>query len=600
MSSEPRTAPTAPDGAVPAPPKRSGAEGIKENSRQLRGTIALELLKDTDRFSDQDKNLLKFHGTYQQEDRDARKNRKKEGTGKHYMFMVRCKIPGGRLTAPQYLAVDALAGAYANGTLRFTSRQGIQLHGVLKGHLKDTIAGINTCLLSTLGACGDVERNVMACPAPHHDGVRAQLQEMATVLAAHLAPRTRAYHEIWLNGKPVDGPTGTADVEPLYGKVYLPRKFKTGLALPEDNCIDVYGQDLGLLAIVEQGRIAGYNVLVGGGMGMSHGNANTFPYLAKPICYVPAPAVVGAAEAVVRLFRDHGNRADRKRARIKYLVHDWGVDKFRAVLAEYIGGTLCPPRPVEVHGYDLHLGWQAQGNGKWFYGISVENGRVKDEGSFRLRTALRSLVERLQPEIRLTPLQDILLCGLDASARELIERTLAEHGVRRPDQLTTVQKYSMSCPAIPTCGLALSESERVLPGIIDLLEAELKRLGLGDEKLSVRMTGCPNGCARPYQSDIGIVGRSGDKYTLYVGGHILGDRLSLPLRDLVPQREIIATLVPLLESFRQHRRPAESFGDFCRRLGEAGLHALLPAAPSANGKSGHGREPSPVVQEVTV
>jgi sulfite reductase (ferredoxin) len=576
--------------ATPAPPEalpskagqRSAVEGIKEGSRQLRGTISLELLKDSDHFSDQDKQLLKFHGSYQQEDRDARKNRKKDGIGKHHMFMVRCKIPGGRLTAQQYLAVDELATTYANGTLRFTTRQGIQLHGVLKNNLRETIAGINQCLLTTLGACGDVERNVMACPAPHHhDGVHEQLQETAAILAAHLAPRSRAYHEIWLNGKSIGDLPPVSDFEPLYGKTYLPRKFKTGLALPEDNCIDIYAQDLGLLAIVENGRLVGYNMLVGGGMGMTHGNHNTFPHVAKPICYVPADAVVGAAEAVVRLFRDHGNRADRKRARIKYLVHDWGVEKFREVLAGYIGGTLQPPRPVEVSGVESHLGWHAQGNGRWYYGISVENGRVKDEGQHRLRSGLRNLIERLQPGLRLTPMQDILLCGLEGNAKVEIERTLAEFGVLRPDQISTVQKLSLACPAIPTCGLAISESERALPGIIDQLEVELKRLGLEKEKLSVRMTGCPNGCARPYQSDIGLVGRSGDKYSLYVGGHILGHRLNFLLKDLVPLSEIVPILRPLLQIFKKERRPEESFGDYCQRQGAERLQALLPQQSKA-------------------
>jgi len=580
-------------------PARSAVEGIKESSRQLRGTIGLTLLEDTDHFSEQDKQLLKFHGSYQQEDRDARKNRKKEGVGKHFMFMVRCKIPGGKLTAKQYLAVDDLAGAYGNGTLRFTSRQGIQLHGVLKGHLKETIAGINACLLSTLGACGDVERNVMACPAPHnHDGVHAQLQETAAILAAHLAPRTRAYHEIWLNGKPVSEEREGAvpDVEPLYGKIYLPRKFKTGLALPDDNCIDIHAQDLGLLAIVEDGAIAGYNVLVGGGMGMTHGNANTFPHLARPICFVPAPAVVGAAEAVVKLFRDHGNRADRKRPHIKYLVHDWGVDKFRQVLAGYIGGSLQEPRPVEVHDFDAHLGWRPQGDGVWYYGLSIENGRVKDEGTLRLRSGLRTLIEQLQPDIRLTPLQDILLCNLDAGAGKEIERTLAEFGIRRPDQVSMVRKHSIACPAIPTCGLAITESERSLPGLLDELEIELKRLGLENEKLGVRMTGCPNGCARPYQSDIGLVGRSGDKFTLFLGGHVLGHRLNFPVKDLVPRADIVPTLVPVLESFQRERLPGESFGDYCQRLGLEQLQALLPARfadPAPRAANGTHPAPAP-------
>lgn len=568
-----------------ATPKLSPVEGVKAASRQLRGTIALALAEDTDHFGEGDKQLLKFHGTYQQENRDARKNRKKEGVGKHFMFMVRCKIPGGRLNSAQYLAVDELAGKFANGTLRFTTRQGIQLHGVLKTNLRETIAGINACLLSTLGACGDVERNVMACPAPHCDGLHEQLQETAAILAAHLAPRSRGYHEIWINGKPVDEAAAVPDIEPLYGKTYLPRKFKTGLALPNDNCIDVYAQDLGLLAIVEDNRIVGYNFFVGGGMGMTHGNANTFPHLAKPICYVPASAVVPAAEAVIRLFRDHGNRADRKRARIKYLVHDWGVEKFRNVLAEYVGGALLPPRPIEPNEFDAHLGWHAQGDGRFFYGISIENGRVKDEGNFRLRTALRTIISVFTPEIRLTPLQDILLCNLPEEAKPEIDRLLAEHGVKRPEEFSRVRQHSMACPAIPTCGLAISESERTLPALIDELEAALKRLGLEHERLGVRMTGCPNGCARPYQSEIGLVGRSGDKYSLFIGGSILGHRLSFMLRDLVPMADLVPTLTPVLEHFVAERQAGETFSDFCHRRGVEQLQALLPAQA---GKHGHG------------
>lgn len=556
-------------------PKRSGVEITKENSRHLRGDIAEELAKDSDHFSEGDKNLIKFHGFYQQEDRDARKNRAKTGTQKHYMFMVRCKIPGGKVTADQYLAVDNLAEKYANGTIRFTTRQGIQFHGVLKGDLKATIGGINECLLTTLGACGDVERNVMACPAPHkQDRVRTQLQEAADTLARELAPKTKAYHEIWLNGQKVSEPE-TEEVEPLYGKVYLPRKFKTGLALPEDNCIDVYAQDLGLLADIKNGSVVGYDVLVGGGMGMTHGNDNTFPYIGKPICHIPAEELIPTAEAIIKLFRDNGNRADRKRARIKYLVHDWGVERFREVLTGYIGRPLTMPKGLQVTGFLTHVGKHPQGDGKFYYGLSVENGRVKDEGDFRLRTALRNIVKEYRPSLRITALQDVLLCDLSAEAIESIEKTLVHHGVALPRSLSMVQTLSMACPAIPTCGLAISESERALPGIIDELETKLRDLGLQDEAISVRMTGCPNGCARPYQSDIGIVGRSGDKYTLFVGGHTLGHRLNFEFLDLVPRERIVTVLLPLLARFRQDKREGESFGDFCHRLGHDSLRTLV-------------------------
>jgi len=581
-------------------PKRSNVEIVKEASDYLRGDIVRELADGSDHVTKDSSNLLKFHGTYQQEDRDARKLRDKTGVHKHYMFMVRCKIPGGRLTPEQYLGLDELADRYANGTIRLTTRQGIQFHGVLKKDLHASIAGINQALVSTLGACGDVERNVMCCPVPIHDGLHEDLQAAADAIASHLAPRTRAYFEIWLNGQPAGGaatkhgaavvrpltpsrpqPTAPPDDEPIYGKTYLPRKFKTGLALRDDNCIDIYAQDLGFLADVEQGRIVGWNVLVGGGMGMTHSNPDTFPHLAQPVCWIPAKALLNTAEAVVKLYRDHGNRGDRKRARIKYLIHDWGVPRFREVLAEYMGGLLAEPKHMQLYELDPHLGWQPQGEGRWFFGLSIENGRIKDDGSFRLRTAIRKLVERLRPNLRITPIQDLLLCDLPAPARQEIEKTLLEHGVLRPDQLSIVQKLSMACPAIPTCGLAVSESERALPGIIDQLEVELRRLGLEQENIVVRMTGCPNGCARPYQSDIGIVGRSGDKYTLYVGGRLLGDRLNFLLKDLVPLREVVPTLAPLLEGYRALRLEREGFGDFCHRLGQEALLALLPPSASS-------------------
>jgi sulfite reductase (ferredoxin) len=560
-------------------PRISSFETIKESSRQLRGTLAEELFTPSECLSDAAKNLLKFHGSYQQEDRDARKRRSKEGVGKHFMFMVRCKIPGGKITPEQYLALDDLADKYANGTLRFTTRQGLQFHGVLKGDLKATIKSINDCLLTTLGACGDVERNVMACPAPLADPVRVELQRWADILAREFAPRTTAYHDIWLNGENV-GPATEVE-EPLYGKTYLPRKFKTGLAMTYDNCVDVFAQDLGFLAGVENGRIVGYDVLAGGGMGMSHGNANTFPHLARHICWIEPDQVLQAAEGVIKLFRDHGNRGDRKRARLKYVIHDWGVERFRDVLAEYVPFELREPRRLQVTAVDLHLGWHPQGDGKWFYGLSVENGRVKDEGDFRLRTALREIVRRFQPRLRLTAQQDVLICDLDGSVKDELESLLDRHHVTRPDRVSPTRQLSMACPAIPTCGLAISESERALPGIIDGIEAELDRLGLAGEQISVRMTGCPNGCARPYQSDVGIVGRSGNKYVLYIGGSLLGDRLNVELKDLVPAEEIVPTLSLILRAFRDGRRPGEGLGDYAQRVGISWLRRLVGAEPHA-------------------
>jgi sulfite reductase (ferredoxin) len=555
------------------PQKLSPVEAIKESSRQLRGTIAEELAGPAASLTEASKNLLKFHGSYQQEDRDARKRRSKEGVGKHYMFMVRCKIPGGKVTADQYLTLDDLADRYATGTLRFTTRQGCQLHGVLKGDLKATIKGINDSLLTTLGACGDVERNVMACPAPLNDPVRLELQRWADVIAREFAPRSRAYHDIWLNGEHV-GPEIEVE-EPIYGKAYLPRKFKTGFGLTYDNCVDVFAQDLGFLAAVENGRIVGYDVLAGGSMGMTHGNANTFPMVARHICWIGPDQVLTTAEGMIRLFRDHGNRADRKRARLKYVVHDWGAERVREVLTSYLPFTPEPPRGLRVTGVDLHLGWHPQGDGQWFYGLNVENGRIKDEGDLRLRTGLREIVQRFRPRLRLTPHQNVLLCDLDGGVKEELESLLDRHGIPRPERVSPLRQLGLACPAIPTCGLAISESERTLPGIIDELEKDLARLGLADAQISIRMTGCPNGCARPYQSDIGIVGRSGSKYTLFVGGSVLGDRLNEELKDLVPAEEIVPTICRVLEVFRDHRRPGEGLGDFCRRYGVAQLRQLV-------------------------
>jgi sulfite reductase (ferredoxin) len=561
----------------PAEPKLSPVEAFKADSDYLRGTLAAELGDPAvDHLNEMNKNLLKFHGSYQQEDRDARKNRAKTGVGKAYMFMIRLKLPGGKLTAAQYLAMDDLAGRYANGTLRITTRQSFQFHGVLKANLKQIIAGINDALLTTLGACGDVNRNVITCPAPLPDATRQLMMEHCAAVATALTPRAgqQAYHEIWLNGQRID--TTESSAEPLYGKTYLPRKFKVAFSLPEDNCTDILAQCLGFLAIRENGQTVGYNLFAGGGQGQTNSKPDTYPLLAHPVGFIEPDQVVEAAEAVLRLFRDHGNRADRRRARLKYVMKDWGLEKFRHVFYhDYFPHPPCPPREAPITGLDLHHGWHGMGHGKWFIGLSVENGRIKDEGTLRLRSGLRAIVARFQPEVRLTTQQDILLCGFSTADRAVVDSLLQEYGIPRPDTLSMVQRWSMACPAIPTCGLAITESERALPGVIDQLERVLADLGLSEEPISVRMTGCPNGCARPYQSEVGLVGRGGTKYTIYIGGDSFGRRLNNEVQDGVPIEQIVPKLAQVFAAFKAERLNGEPFGDYCTRVGSARLQELL-------------------------
>ena len=484
--------------------KLSKVEHLKEESRQLRGTIAEELKNDSATFSEDASQLLKTHGTYQQDDRDRRKDKNSDGTpaGKSYICMVRTRIPGGKLTAEQVLAELDLCDKYANGTLRVTTRQGFQLHGVIKDNLKETIRAINHTHLTTLAACGDVERNVMCCPAPiKNNRVREQMQEMADRVAEHLKPRTTGYYEIWLkdeNGEETNVAEFQPVEEPIYGTRYLPRKFKTAFALPEDNCVDIYSNDLGFLAIVENDNVVGYNVLVGGGMGMTPSVKKTFPAVAKKMAYITPDQVLDVAEAIVKVQRDFGNRSDRKVARMKYLINDWGLDKFKAKVEEYYGRPLADPHPADVTDVDDHGGWQQQGDGRWFLGLNIDNGRIKDEDGFRLKTALRTILTKYRMPVRTTALQGMILCDVESKDRDDITRTLVEQGVKLPDELTMVRRYAMACPALPTCHLAITESERVLPSLIDEFEAELARHGMPDERIAIHMTGCPNGCARPY------------------------------------------------------------------------------------------------------
>lgn len=561
--------------------KPSQIEILKTNSRQLRGTIGQELnAPHVDHFEHDDVNLLKNHGTYQQDDRDFRGQKNEDGTtkGKAYQFMVRTRIPGGKVSAAQFLAELDLCDRYANGTVRITSRQGFQLHGVLKDNLKATIRAINDSKLTTLAACGDVERNVMCCPAPiKNSPVRIEMQAMADSIAEHLKPRTTAYFEIWLkdeNGEEQNVAEFQPVEEPIYGPTYLPRKFKTAISLPDDNCVDIYSNDLGFLAIVEHDKIVGYNVLVGGGMGATPSAKKTFPALAKQMTYVTPDQVVAVAEAVVKVQRDFGNRSDRKVARLKYLIANIGLPAFKAKVEEYYGRALPEPRPVEVTGVDDHLGWHEQGDGKLYLGVNVENGRIKDEGDLRIKSGLRAIIEKYRMDTRLTPLQSVILCDIAPDQRADINRMLREHGIKQADELSLLRRYSIACPAWPTCGLSITESERALPGILDEMEIELAKFGLSKELISIHMTGCPNGCARPYTPDIGLVGRAaGEQYTLYLGGNTIGTRLGFIYADYLPKENIIPTLSPLFAFFKSQRKPGETFGDFCHRQGKESLEA---------------------------
>jgi sulfite reductase (ferredoxin) len=547
----------------------SKVELAKRHGRHLRGTIGETLASDASHFGHDDLQLLKFHGTYQQDDRDQRREREAEGREKAYQFMVRVAIPAGAVTADQYLALDALADSHANGTLRVTTRQGFQFHGVLKGDLKRTIAEVNQVLLTTISACGDVQRNVMGCAAPLGDADHAEVRRVADALARELRPGSRAYHEIWLDGEPQ---VSTASEEPFYGEHYLPRKFKAAVGLSTDNCVDIWAQDVGLLAVVHHGRLTGFNLLVGGGLGMTHNKADTTARLAAPLGFLAPEHAIEAVRLVAAIFRDHGNRSDRRHARLKYLLAEWGLDRFREEFVRRASFPLEPAVPLPRLPYHDHLGRHRQADGRWFYGVFVQSGRILDAGSVRLKTALRSIVERFRPGVRLTAQQNLLLTDLELGTLDQVEQLLRDHGVTPPLELSAVRRYSVACPALPTCGLAVAESERAIPGLLSQLETELESLGVGGEPLTVRMTGCPNGCARPYTADIAFVGRSLGLYHVYVGGGLAGDRLVDLYRGDVPLEEIVDTLRPLLQRWAAERREGEGLGDFYQRL--MGLRAV--------------------------
>ncbi|MBV8132609.1 MAG: NADPH-dependent assimilatory sulfite reductase hemoprotein subunit [Alphaproteobacteria bacterium] len=553
--------------------KLSKAEAIKQQSRQLRGNLARDLADTTAPFDNDGYSLLKFHGIYQGYDRDSATERKQRGDDKLWQFMVRVRIPGGRLTARQYLALDELADRYANGSLRITTRQSIQFHGVVKSGLKRAIGEINEALLTTLAACGDVVRTVTTVPAPIRDPVHQRLDEDARRLSVHLLPKTGAYHEIWLDGERVTLEQETPD--PLYGERYLPRKFKVGLAVPEDNTIDVLTNDLAIVALFEADRLTGYNFLLGGGHGMTHNKPETYQRLATAVAFIDPDDLLDAAAAVVRLHRDWGDRGNRRHARLKYVIAEQGETWTRERLSADLGKPLEPCRPMPDFQVPDHLGWHEQGDGRLYLGLPVASGRIVDNGHSRLRTALREIVGRFGADPILMPSQDVILSNIAPADRSAIAALLQANKARVAEDLLPIERWALACPALPTCGLALTEAERVRDDIVGAIAAQLKRWGLENLRLSVRITGCPNGCARPYNGDIGIVGRVPGFYSLYVGGDFAGTRLNGLIAERLDIGGIADTLDPLFAMFTEARLPDEGFGDFCHRLGRDRLAQTL-------------------------
>ena len=550
----------------------SELEHIKENSRQLRGSIA-EGLADavTGGIGQADTKLLKFHGSYQQDDRDLREERRRQKLEPLYAFMLRARLPGGVVTPAQWLVFDRLATDYASSGLRITTRQTFQWHGILKRDLKATIAAINHAMASTIAACGDVLRNVVATPLPQQSALHAEAHAWAARLSAELAPQTTAYHELWLDG---EKQVGEPEPEPLYGKTYLPRKFKIGMAIPPLNDIDVFAQDLGLIAIEEGGRLAGFNLAVGGGMGATHGDPATYPRLAEVIGFVTAGQLRQAAEQVIAIQRDWGDRAERKHARLKYTLDDRGTDAFVAELERRLGHPLQPARPFRFEHNGDRYGWLQGEDGRWHLTLHVASGRLTDRGDARWLSGMRELARVHTGDFRLTCNQNVIVADVEAADRARIDAIVAAHGLDGYRHQSAIRRHAIACVALPTCGLAMAESERYLPALLDKLEARLARHGLLDAPILLRLSGCPNGCSRPYLGEVALVGRAVGRYDLRLGADFAGQRMNVLYRENVDEGTILDALEPLFAGYAADRTPGERFGDFLLRSG-----VLAPPPP---------------------
>jgi sulfite reductase (NADPH) hemoprotein beta-component len=555
----------------------SPVERIKRDSRLLRGTLA-ESLQDplTGAIRDDDQVLIKFHGSYQQDDRDIREERRRQKLEPAYSFMIRTRLPGGVCTPAQWLALDDIARRHANGTLRLTTRQAFQFHGVIKTELKTTMAAINAALIDTIAACGDVNRNVLASANPVESRAHAHVYEWAKRLSEHLLPRTRAYHEIWLDGEKV---AGSEEVEPIYGPTYLPRKFKAAIAVPPVNDVDVFAHDLGFIAIVERGELLGFNLAVGGGLGATHGDPTTYPRIADVVGFLRPEQLLAVAEAVVTTQRDFGNRAVRKHARLKYTIDARGLDWFVGEITRRQGFALEPPRPFEFTSTGDRFGWTEGYDRRWHLTLRTEAGRIADTPEAARLTGLREIARVHRGDFRLTPNQNLVVANVEPAARQFIDALVLRHGLDAHIRAAPVRRDALACVALPTCPLAMAEAERYLPAFGRSVERLLSTHGLRDQPLVLRITGCPNGCARPYLAEVALVGKAPGRYNLHLGGDGRGQRLNVLYRENLDEASILALLDEAFARWAAERQPAERFGDFAWRVGlvAAAAREAVPA-----------------------
>ncbi|QOE03549.1 assimilatory sulfite reductase (NADPH) hemoprotein subunit [Bacillus amyloliquefaciens] len=545
----------------------SDVEEIKEKSDYLRGTLKEVML---DRISagipDEDNRLMKHHGSYLQDDRDLRNERQKQKLEPAYQFMLRVRMPGGVSTPEQWLVMDELAQKYGNNTLKLTTRETFQMHGILKWNMKKTIQKINAALLDTIAACGDVNRNVMCASNPHQSEIHAEVYEWSKKLSDDLLPRTRAYHEIWLDEERVAG-TPDTETEPMYGPLYLPRKFKIGIAVPPSNDIDVFSQDLGFIAIVEEGRLMGFNVAIGGGMGMTHGDTATYPQLSKVIGFCKPEQLYDVAEKTITIQRDYGNRSVRKNARFKYTVDRLGLENVKAELENRLGWQLDEAKPYHFDHNGDRYGWVKGVKGKWHFTMFIEGGRVTDYENYKLMTGLREIAKVHTGDFRLTSNQNLIIGNVSSQKKKQISALIEQYGLTDGRQHSALRRSSMACVALPTCGLAMAEAERYLPKLIDKIEDIVDENGLRDEEITIRMTGCPNGCARHALGEIGFIGKAPGKYNMYLGAAFDGSRLSKMYRENIGEEEILSELRTILPRYAKEREEGEHFGDFVIRAG---------------------------------